>query len=487
MIEGFAYCKMVFENGKPQDFIYLLVNHAFETLTGLKNVIGKRVTEIIPGIREADPELFEIYSRVSETGKPERFEMFVKALKMWFSISVYSPEKECFVAVFDVITERKRAEEALRQSERREHERAEELAALFEAVPTPVFIARDPDCLHLTGNRLAGEILRIPQGDELSLSGPEETRPRHFRTLKDGRELRLDELPAQRAAHGAHVKDFEFTLAFDDGMVRHVLGYGTPLLDDQGRPRGTVAVLVDITKLKQAEEALKLSNAELAAVNRELESFIYSVSHDLRGPLRAISGFSEIMMKDIADKLNDKGKRYLSRILDGTEKMSRLIDDLLNLSRMSRQEIQRKSIDLSEMASSIIADLREANPGRSTDADIKGGLTAFADPGLIEIVLSNLLGNSWKFTSKTEHARIEFGTVEQDGKIVYYVRDNGVGFDQKYAEKMFWPFHRLHSESAFEGTGIGLAIVDRIIRRHGGNVWAVGIKGKGATIYFSLT
>ena len=250
----------------------------------------------------------------------------------------------------------------------------------------------------------------------------------------------------------------------------------------------------DITQRKRSEEEIERLNDDLLArneqlefANKELESFIYSVSHDLRGPLRAIYGFSEIIMKDIADKLDEKGKRYLSRIHDGTEKMSRLVDDLLNLSRLSRQEIQRREVKVSDIATSIVTELREAHPGRSVEVDIKEGLTAFADPGLIEIVLSNLIGNAWKFTAKTEHARIEFGTVEQDGKIIYYVGDNGTGFNQKYAGKMFWPFHRLHSEAAFEGSGIGLAIVDRIISRHGGKVWADGIEGKGATIYFNLT
>jgi signal transduction histidine kinase len=261
-----------------------------------------------------------------------------------------------------------------------------------------------------------------------------------------------------------------------------------------------------LQKHKQMEEALRTSerkraedkieslnadllkrNEELEFANKELESFIYSVSHDLRAPLRAISGFSEILMKDIADKLNEKEKRNLSRILDGTKKMSRLIDDLLNLSSISRKEVHRREVNLSAIAASIISELRETDPGSNVKVDIKEGLTAFADPGLIEIVLSNLLGNSWKFTAKNGHARIEFGTVEQDGKIIYYVRDNGAGFDQQHAGNMFRPFHRLHSEAAFEGTGIGLAIVDRIISRHGGKVWAEGIEGKGATIYFSLT
>ena len=186
------------------------------------------------------------------------------------------------VGVFIDITQRKQMEEALRDSEHRERERAEELAALFEAVPMPVFIAHDPDCIHLTGNRLADEILRISHGNELSMSGPEETRPRHFRTFKDGRELRLDELPAQRACRGEHVKDFEFTLAFEDGMVRHVLGYGTPLLDDQRRPRGTVAVLIDITERKHIEEELRKSRDEL-------ELRVQERTEALRGQAEALS------------------------------------------------------------------------------------------------------------------------------------------------------------------------------------------------------
>ncbi len=250
---------------------------------------------------------------------------------------------------------------------------------------------------------------------------------------------------------------------------------------------------VALAKFRTDEKIIKLNkdliakNEELEFTNKELESFIYSVSHDLRGPLRAISGFGDLMKKNVADKLDEHGKQYLSRIQRGTEKMSRLIDDLLSLSRISRQGIQRKSVDLSGLASSILSALREANPGRSVEADIKEGLTVFADPGLIEIVLSNLLDNAWKFTAKTEHACIEFGTLAQNSKIIYYVRDNGAGFNQQYAGKMFLPFHRLHSESAFEGTGIGLAIVDRIITRHGGKIWAEGAEGKGAAIYFTLT
>jgi|GEM_PF-1072647 PAS domain S-box-containing protein len=286
----------------------------------------------------------------------------------------------------------------------------------------------------------------------------------------------------------------EYRAVWPDGSIRYMAARGKIQRDSSGRAVVMTGVCWDITDRKTAEEQIKRLNDDLLErneklefANKELESFIYSVSHDLRGPIRHIYGFSDLLRKSYADKLDEKGKRYFSHICSGTEKMSRLIDDLLNLSRISRQDIQREEVNLSTIAASIVAELREVHPDRNVEIDINEGLTAIADPGLIEVVLSNLLGNAWKFTGKTEHPRIEFGTQEQDGKIIYYVRDNGAGFDQQHDGKMFWPFHRLHSESAFEGTGIGLAIVDRVISRHGGKIWAEGAEGKGATIYFSLT
>lgn len=258
-------------------------------------------------------------------------------------------------------------------------------------------------------------------------------------------------------------------------------------------------LLQEVAERKKAEaDVLNLSedmaarNMELEAVNRELEAFIYSVSHDLRAPLRSISSFAEFLVEDCADRLDSQGRDYVARINKGATRMSRLIEDLLYLSRISRQDINRTKLDLNKLALSIISELRESDTSRNVDVNIAGNIIAFADPRLMEIALSNLLGNAWKFTLKTKDARIEFGEEEnpplhhsREGT-VYYVKDNGAGFDPEYAEKMFLPFHRLHSREEFEGMGIGLTIVERIVHRHGGKIWAVGETGKGATVYFTL-
>ena len=258
-----------------------------------------------------------------------------------------------------------------------------------------------------------------------------------------------------------------------------------------------LSTLLDVTERRQAErDVLQLSedmaarNLELESVNRELEAFVYSVSHDLRAPLRHMSSFAKFLAEDYPDRLDDQGRDYLMRIKKGSEKMSRLIEDLLYLSQISRQEISRTNIDMSKLASSIVADLRETGPSRSVEVNIAEGLTAHADKRLIAVALSNLLENAWKFTSNIENARIEFGANpplhSSREETVYYVRDNGAGFNPEFIEKMFRPFQRLHSENEFEGTGIGLAIVERVIRRHGGRIWAEGEVGKGATVYFNL-
>lgn len=263
------------------------------------------------------------------------------------------------------------------------------------------------------------------------------------------------------------------------------------------------AVIRDVTIRKRHEDAIKHLNqslehrvkertAELTASNKELEAFCYSVSHDLRSPLRGITGFSQALLEDSADKLDQRGKDYLERISKAGVRMGELIDELLNLSRVTRGEIHVEQVDLSAMVQNIAAELKRGNPDRSVKWTITEDLVAKGDTLLLQNVLQNLIANAWKFTSKNEVATIEFGKTSEfgktkhEGKPAYFIRDDGAGFDMDYASKLFGPFQRLHGIREFPGNGIGLATVQRIIHRHVGAVWAEGAVGKGATFYFSI-
>lgn len=253
----------------------------------------------------------------------------------------------------------------------------------------------------------------------------------------------------------------------------------------------------DISEQKAARDAiLKLNESlerrvaertkQLTEANKELEAFSYSVSHDLRAPLRGIDGFSQVLLKRYAEKLDDTGRDYLGRMRRASQRMGELIDDLLNLSRVTRSPLRRQEVNLSLLATNLVQDLQRATPERRVSVKVQQDISVFGDPGLLRVVLDNLLGNAWKFTRHTAEARIEFGCQEKDGELVYFVRDNGAGYDSAYAKKLFQVFQRLHSDSEFEGTGIGLATVSRIIQRHHGAVHGEGETGSGATFYFTL-
>jgi signal transduction histidine kinase len=237
---------------------------------------------------------------------------------------------------------------------------------------------------------------------------------------------------------------------------------------------------------ERASKDLEDANRELEGTNRELEAFSYSVSHDLRAPLRTIDGFSQILQEDYEDRLDEEGVDYLGRVRAASKHMAGLIDDLLDLSRVGRRPLSRERVDLSGLVAGIVEDLRVSDPERKMEFVTEENVAAWADVGLLRVALENLLGNAWKFTSREPEARIEFGVQEDAGRPVYYVRDNGAGFNQAYSDKLFGAFQRLHGQEEFEGTGIGLATVARIIHRHGGRVWAEGRVGEGATFYFTL-
>ncbi len=335
------------------------------------------------------------------------------------------------------------------------------------------------------------------------------------------------------------VTDYPLTIRHSSGNITNVLYNASLYKDEKGDVAGVFAAARDVTRLKQTEEEIRKLNEELEervvmrtaelrktglelqdsqralinmvedlngandklnllnadllrqknaieAANQELEAFSYSVSHDLRAPLRAIDGFSLAVLEDYTDKLDEEGKNYLNRIRAASQRMSQLIDDILGLSRLGRSEINITSVDLGELAAEITEDLKKIYPDRQVETIIQKGIMVKGDRRLLRIALENLFSNAWKFTNSRPEARVEFGVAKTDNGPVCYVKDNGAGFDEAYADKLFTPFQRLHSTEEFPGTGIGLTTVKRIILRHGGRIWAESEQGKGAAFYFTI-
>ena len=275
-------------------------------------------------------------------------------------------------------------------------------------------------------------------------------------------------------------------------VERHWSPVNTPVLDEHGELRCIIHAVQEVTQVvmlereKQAEHRLLVqSNVALEAANEELEAFCYSVAHDLRAPLRAIQGFSQALLEDYQPVIDETGQAYLTRVSTAAVRMSELIDDLLTLSRITRGPLSRSTIDLSALARSVAADMdRQYQHG--VTLHVADGVVVNADPRLLRIALANLLSNAWKFSAHTAAPRVDVGVEREGDEAVYFVRDNGAGFDETYAAKLFAPFQRLHSDKEFAGTGVGLATVQRIVRRHGGRVWARGAVNRGATISFTL-
>jgi two-component system, sensor histidine kinase and response regulator len=301
-----------------------------------------------------------------------------------------------------------------------------------------------------------------------------------------------------------------FLTAADNTQTQAVRGYAVGAVDYLVKPvvpefvRSKVAVFVELAKKNELlrRQARLLAESEQAALdlaetraelvrdlehkNRELESFSYAVSHDLRAPLRRIDSFSRAVLESQADRLDESGRRFLSRVREASQHMSQLIDDVLYLSRVTRADLREQEIDLSALASLILARLQEGERDRKVEVKIRPEMVVTGDGQLLRIALENLLENAWKFTGQRPEPRIEFGATQASGEPTYFIRDNGAGFDMTYAERLFGPFQRLHPQDEFPGSGIGLATVQRIIHRHGGRVWGEGLVGQGATFQFTL-
>ncbi len=401
----------------------------------------------------------------------------------WMSDSrsiVYDDENApvAVVGTLRDITEQKAAEEALRESEDKFRRLVEDMSDAYCVFQGPKLV--------FANTRIA----------ELFGFSKEETIGKTVQELLPAETIReLSKVRALREAGDAIPEQYEVALATRDGTPR-IVELGTRMIEYAGEPALSV-VIRDITERKRAEEEIRGLNEELEqrvierttqleAVNRELEAFAYSVSHDLRAPLRSIDGFSQILFEDYTDKLDEEGKDHLQRVRAASQRMGELIDDILSLSRVTRGEMRREEVDISALARTICDELQCTQPGRRVEFIITPGLVAGGDAHLLRAALENLLANAWKFSGKRDLALIEFGKAEDDDLSAYFVRDNGVGFDMAYADKLFGAFQRLHSPSDFEGTGIGLATVQRIIHRHGGEIWAESEVDKGTIFYFTL-
>jgi len=379
--------------------------------------------------------------------------------------------KKARLVVATDITEQKRATDALKQSE-------EMFRLIVSNVKDYAIIVLDPEGHVISWNRGAQRIKGY---------AAEEIVGKHFSVFYPPEDTALGKpiMELKSAREEGRFEDDSWRIR-KDGSRFWANVVVTPLRDNAGLLRGFVKITRDVTEKRKAEQEIIQRSLELEAANKELETFSYSVSHDLRAPLRGIDGFSQALQEDYQQQLDSTAKDYLQRICTATRRMGELIDDLLNLARVTRAEIYRERIDLSKLAGEVAQEIQSQEPARSVALNIAEGLEAEGDSRLLRLALQNLIGNAWKFTSKREKAQIEFGAQGVNGGEAYFVRDNGAGFEQSYASRLFGAFQRLHAASEFPGTGIGLATVQRIIRRHGGTVWAEGTVNQGATVYFTL-
>ncbi len=403
-----------------------------------------------------------------KTGEEIHIEMTLSPID---PIQATAAGRRFVLAIIRDVTERRRVERRLRESEERFRllaENAEDIIFRYQLKPNPGFDYVSPSVTAVTGYT------------------PEE----HYADPKiglktvhpDDRHLIYDVVYAPESFSGP------LTLRFrrKSGELIWVEQHNKPIYDAEGDLVAIEGVARDVTERKLAEKELQRRTEELAHINAELEQFAYSVSHDLRAPLRSVDGFSQILLEDYAPELDEEGEDYLRRVRAASQRMGELIDNLLNLSRLTRGSMRKEAVDLSALAKAFVDELRESRPERRVEFVVEEGLLVDGDRQLLRVALNHLLDNAWKFTAKQPRAKIEFGTVQHDGEPAYFVRDDGAGFDMAYADNLFGPFQRLHSVTEFEGAGIGLAAVQRVIHRHGGRVWAEGAVGDGATFYFTL-
>jgi PAS domain S-box-containing protein len=523
IIESTPLGVCMYELRGPDQLVFVGANPAAEKMLGIdqNHLMGQAMEEAFPWL--AGTEVLARYKEVARCGQIWRSERTSEGGEYRgtaFEIHAFQTMPGKMVIAFQDITERKRAESQL-------HERAArlELVAQIGQQTTAILDLGDVLCRAV---RIIGDtfhyynvIIRLVEDDRLVLRAATLAA---FAPLENTHwhAVGPDSITGWVAVTGEPLivpdvsQDERYVMALADLQTRSELAVPIKskrvvigVLDVQSIERSAfsaddefmlqivadqLAIAIENARLyervqhyaAELEQRVTERTAELAAVNQELETFAYSVSHDLRAPLRSIDGFSQAILEDYYDRLDAEGKDFLQRVRVASQRMSHLIDDLLDLSRLSRGEMHREAIDLSALVREIAQDLQTREPARRVEWVIADAVTAYGDARLLRVMFENLIGNAWKFTGKQPAARIEFGYTEIEDQLTYFVQDNGAGFDMAYASKLFGAFQRLHTEAEFEGTGIGLATVQRIVHRHGGRVWATGIVDQGATFYFTL-
>ena len=477
------------------NFRFELANPAYQAIAPGKAVLGRTVAESWPELADQVVPLLRHVFETGESFSATDMQLPVRRMpegpveNLYFTYSYVlmrgtEGQANAILVLVTETTEQVRARQRIEELAVVAERRASELEAIVGSIADAVFVCDSQGKLSLVnraGLALVGEEKQEALGtltdyrDRLQLRG------------LDGLPISHEDLAFSRALRG------EVTRGREESGIHPVtrrnvslLISAAPLKDIAGRVIGAVEVAADVTRLKDLTEEAQRRAAELDVANKELQGFAYSMAHDLRAPARHVNAFSQLVLNEYYNRLDERGKGYLQFLGKASQKLGQLIDDLLKLTRVTRAEMKRQPVNLSEIAQSVAAELRRKEPDRTVEFTIAPGAVTSGDSQLLRTALENLMENAWKFTSTRTVTRIEFGVTQQNGTPVYYVKDNGVGFDMAYVGKLFGAFQRLHRAEDFPGTGIGLAIVQRIVERHGGRVWAEGAVDKGATFYFTL-